>query len=173
MSSAKIRYYVSLALYSIICVLFSVLQLSGLITLNIGTASAVAAVPFTVYAGMYFGEYSGALSGLLFGAVTDASTSVFMYNTWVLTALGFLCGLLITRFFNRNFAAAAVLNVLSSTVYFFFKWITVYAFSDPSCGFVLTHFTLPSFVYTAAVGVILFFAVNPPLKKLTLRTTKQ
>lgn len=173
MTAYRIKYFIGFALYTILSMLVILLQSTGLLTLRIGTFSAVLILPLVVYAGLYFGEYGAAVLGLLAGAVTDTYSSTLMYNTVVLTVIGFVSGLLISRFFNRNFAAAAVLNVGASVLYFFFKWLFVYAFSDPSSGFVFTHFILPSIIFTAVLGVVLFFILNPILKKIPVRPTKR
>ncbi len=172
MMAAKVRTYISFALYSIICVFICLLQSGGIAPLNIKTASAVLSLPFVVYAGIYFGAYSGAVFGLVAGAVSDVYSSTVCFNTVVLTVLGFVCGFLITYLFNRNAAAAIVLNIGAGTVYFFMKWLIGYAFRDAACGFVLVRFTIPSFLYTAAIGVLLFFILNPLLKKLVPRSGK-
>lgn len=173
MTAYRIKYFTGFALYIIVCAAVILLQSTGLMTLRIGTASLLLILPLVVYSGMYFGEYGGAVLGFLAGAAVDTYSSTLFLNTIALTVFGFAAGLIISRLFNRNFAAAAVLNVCASALYFFIKWLSVYAFSDPSCGFVFTHFTLPSAVYTAVIGVLLFFLLNPVLKKITARPDKR
>lgn len=173
MTAVRIKYFTGFALYIISCAAVILLQSTGLMTLRIWTASPVLILPLVVYSGMYFGEYGGAVLGFLAGAATDTYSSTLALNTVVLTVCGFAAGLIISRLFNRNFAAAAVLNVCASVLYFLIKWLFLYAFSDPSCGFVFTRFTLPSAVYTAVVGVLLFFILNPILKRIAVRPDKR
>lgn len=173
MTAQKVKYFVGFALYSIALILVIMLQSTGIMTLQIGTASAVLILPLVVYAGFYFGVYGGAVIGLLTGAITDVYSSTLMYNTVALTVVGFVSGLIIARLFNRNFAAASVLNVSASVLYFFFKWLIVYAFKDPVPMFIFTRFSLPSTIYTAALGVLLFFLVNLILKNIPQTVQKR
>ena len=169
MSVSKVKYLIGISVYTMISVLLILLQSTGLMPLRIYTASAVLVVPLTVYAGFYFGEYCAAAFGFLVGAATDTYSSTLLYNTVFLTLLGFTAGLFMSRFFNRNIAAAAVVNASASAIYFFLKWLFIYAFSDPASIFVLTRFSLPSFLYTAILGGLMFFVLNPILKKIPLR----
>lgn len=169
MPVSKVKYLIGISVYTIISVLLILLQSTGLVTLRIDTASAVLVVPLTVYAGFYFGENGAAAFGLLVGAATDTYSSTLLYNTVFLTLLGFTAGLFMSRYFNRNIAAAAVLNVSASAIYFFLKWLFLYAFRDPASVFILTRFSLPSFLYTAILGILMFFVLNPILKKIPQR----
>ncbi len=173
MTATKFRYFISFAVYTLLSALTILLQSTGIMTLQIGTASAVLILPLVMYAGFYFGEYAGAVLGLLAGAFTDVYSSSSMYNIIALTVCGFASGLFITRLFNRNLAAAGVMSVAASALYFFVKWVVLYAFSDPQPMFVLTRFTLPSAVYTAVMGVLMFFVLNVFLKKIPVRATRQ
>ncbi len=166
MTTQKIRYVVGFSLYSIASVLVVMLQSTGIMTLQLGTASAVLILPLVIYSGFYFGFLGGAVMGLISGAVTDVYSSTLMYNTVALTVVGFVAGVIIERFFNRNFAAASVLNISASVLYFFLKWLMVYAFTDPVPMFVLTRFSLPSAIYTATSGILLFFLLNLILKNI-------
>ena len=173
MTTQKLKYFVSFALYIIVAVLVIMLQSTGLAPLNIGTASAVLVLPLAVYAGFYFGEYAGAVFGLFIGAALDVFSSTFIYNTVALMVCGFVSGLLISRLFNRNFAAASVLNVSAAVLYFFVKWLVVYAFSDPAPMFIFVRFTLTSALYTGAIGVAMFFLLNLMLKWIPVGPTKK
>ncbi len=173
MTAYKFRYTLGIIIYSIICVLVALMQSSGVLVLKIVSASVFFALPLTVYAGYYFGEYGAAAIGFLLGAATDTFSSTLMYNTVALTVAGFTVGMIISYFFNRNFSAVFVLNIGCSAVYFFMKWLTVYAFSDPACGFVLFRFMLPSFLITAAVGIGLYFLFNPILKRIPVKPSKR
>ncbi len=173
MNSQKLKYYLALSVYFIISFSVILVQSTGLLTLQLDTASAVLILPLVIYGGYYFGEYSGAVLGLIMGAVTDAYSSTLSYNTVVLTVFGFASGLMISRLFNRNFTAAAVLNIGGSVLYFFVKWLIVYAFNDPAAGFVLLRFSLPSMLYTALLGVLMFFLLNIFLKKIPIAPTRR
>lgn len=172
MNAFRIKYLVSISVYTLITAFIILLQSTGLATFQLGTASAVLSLPLVLYAAFYFGPYGASVLGFLAGAATDVFSSTLTYNTVFMTVLGFAAGLLMSHYFNRNVAAAAVMNFGSSAVYFFLKWLFVYAFSDLSAGFVLTRYILPSFLYTSALGFILFFPINHIFKKITLRPSK-
>ena len=173
MTTQKIRYFVGFSLYAIVSVLIIMLQSTGIMTLQISTASAVLALPLVVYAGFYFGVFGGAAMGLIVGAVTDVYSSTLMYNTVILMLCGFFAGFIIARLFNRNFAAATVLNLSAAVLYFFIKWLIVYAFIDPAPMFIFARYSLTSSLYTAAFGVAMFFLLNLILKNIPLTTQKR
>ncbi len=173
MTTAKLRYFISFFIYLILGVLVILLQSTGIMTLQIGTASAVLVLPMTLYAGFYFGEYAGAVYGLLMGALTDVYSSSLFYNTIALVVVGFFAGVFITRLFNRNLAAASVLSSCSALLFFFIKWFVLYAFFDPVPMFILTRFSLPSSIYTAVFGILMYFPINLFFKKIPIRATRQ
>ncbi len=173
MTALKLRFFISYVIYLLLSLTFVLIQSSGIATLQIGYASAVLILPLTVYAGYYFGEYFGAVFGLIVGAVTDAFASTLCFNTVILTVCGFTAGLLVTRLFNRNLSAAVVMNSVGGFAYFFLKWLVLYAFRDPAAGFILTRFSLTSFIYTAVLGILLYFLLNLILGKLPVRPSKR
>ncbi len=162
----KFKRFLLFAFYLILCVLVIMLQSSGLFTLQIVTASAVLILPMITYGGFYFGCFTGALIGFICGVLTDAVSSTTYFNTIALTICGFACGMFMMYLFNRNLAAACVLCPSTSFLYFFSKWLIVYAFKDPASGFVLLNYTLPSFVYTAVLGILMYFIFLPFFKRL-------
>lgn len=157
----KLKRFLFFTVYLLICLLIILLQSSGLATLQIATASAVLILPAVMYGGFYFGCYTGALFGFIAGVMTDVYSSTTYFNTVALTVCGFACGLIMMYLFNRNFAAACVLSPSVSFLYFFSKWLIVYAFKDPAPWFVFLHFTIPSFLYTAVIGVLMYFILHP------------
>lgn len=166
MTALKFRWVIGYIVYLVTSAILLLLQSTGIMTLQLGTASAVIILPLVVYAGYYFGEYQGALFGLISGAVADAFSSTLVFNTVILTVIGFMAGFLVNYFFNRNFAAAVVLNIGGAVVYFFSKWLIIYAFVDPAAWFVLTRFSLTSCIYTSVLGVLAYFLLNLILGKL-------
>lgn len=162
----KLKRFLFFTLYLILCLSIILLQSSGLLTLQILTASVVLVLPMITYGGFYFGCFTGALIGFISGVTTDAVSSTTYFNTIALTVCGFACGVIMMYLFNRNFSAACVLCSSVSFLYFFSKWLLIYAFKDPSCGFVLLNYTLPSFLYTAAVGVLMYYIFLPFFKRL-------
>ena len=168
MTVARIKQFVFYASYIIVCLAIILLQSTGLMTLQIGTASALLILPATVFAGFYFKGFVGAIFGLAFGACLDMYSSTLCFNTIALLLCGFISGLLVSRYFNSNLAAAVVLNISASCLYFFIKWIVIYAFIDPNPIYILLYYTLPSVVYTAVCGVIMYFVINPILKRMPI-----
>lgn len=166
MNAARIKKALAFTVYTGIEIIILLLQASGIMTLNIATASLVTAVPFTVYAGFCFGEFAGAGFGFIVGAVLDTYSSAVCFNVFALTVIGFLAGLFASRLFNRNFSAAAVLSTVACVGYFFAKWLILYAFTDPAAGYVLSKYVLPSFVYTAAVSLVLYVFARKIVAKL-------
>lgn len=166
MTAVKIKRFIYLAVYAVLCLGILILQSTGLATLKIGNASTVLMLPATILAGFYFKEYTGAVFGFAFGALTDVYSSTLCFNTVALTVAGFISGALVSRLFNSNLAAISVMNIGGTALYFFFKWLCVYAFSDPVPGYVLLHFILPSAVYTAVCGLLMYFILNPLYSKM-------
>ena len=119
-----------------------------------------------------FGCYTGAFIGFVCGVLTDAVSSTTYFNTFALMLLGFACGVIMTYLFNRNLAAACVLCPSVSFLYFFAKWIIIYAFKDPAAGFVLLNYSLPSFVYTSVVGILIYLVFQFVFKKMTITERK-
>ncbi len=161
----KLKRFFFFVVYLLVGILFILLQSSGLCTLQIGTASAVLVLPAVIYGGFYFGCYTGALLGFVFGVLTDVYSAPLVFNTVALTIIGFACGLIMMYLFNRNLSAACVLSPAASFLYFFTKWITVYAFSDPAPWHIMLYYTLPSFIYTAAIGILFYFMIYPIFKR--------
>ena len=166
MTNTKLKRFVYLAVFSILALGLLILQSTGLATFKIGNASAVLMLPLTILAGFYFREYTGAVFGIAFGALTDVYSSTICYNTVALAIAGFVSGLLVSRLFNSNLAAVSVLSFGGSALYFFFKWLIIYAFYDPLPGYVLLHFIIPSAVYTALFGILIFFILHPLFRKV-------
>lgn len=152
----------------IVCFAIMLLQSTGLMTLQIATASTLLMLPATVFAGFYFKGFAGAAFGLIFGAFMDMYSSTLCFNTIVLCLCGIISGVLVTRYFNSNLAAAVVMNSLAALLYFLIKWLVLYVFYDPNPLYILGYYTLPSALYTAACGVIICFIINPIFKRLPI-----
>ncbi len=168
----KLKRFFFFITYLIVSVLLIFLQSSGFITLQIGTFSAFFALPCVLFAGFYFGCYTGALMGFLLGILADVYSAPLIFNTVAFTVLGFACGLVMMYLFNRNLAAACVLSAVGSFVYFIAKWLIVYAFVDPVPFFVLWHYTLPSFIYTALFGIVFYFLIRKPFNRFPAELKK-
>lgn len=159
----------SCLVYAFLGFAFIMLQTSGLLSLRIGSVSAALTVPLTVFAGFYFRETVGAFFGFFFGALLDSCSSTLCFNTVFCMICGFLCGILMLEYLNSNLSAAAVLSVVSSVLYFLSKWVVLYAFTDPEPLPILTKTMSLSALFTAAVGIVVYFICNPFLKKIALR----
>ena len=168
MTNTRLKRFVYLAVFTVLSLGIMILQSTGLATLKIGNASAVLLLPLTILAGFYFREYTGAVFGIVFGALTDVYSSTFCYNAIAFAVTGFVSGLLVSRLFNSNLAAVSVLSFGGSVLYFFFKWLIIYAFYDPLPGYILLHFIIPSTVYTALCGILIFFVLHPIFRKIPI-----
>ena len=166
MNYSKAKSIISFAGYMLICLFICLMQSTGLLTLQIKTASALLMLPAVIYAGYYFGDTMGGIIGFVVGALTDVYASTLCYNTIILAIMGFVCGFITNHYFNKNFSAAVVLNAICAAVYFFLKWLLLYAFIDPTPHIILFNYTLPSIIYTGALGILLYFPINPILKKI-------
>ena len=156
MTALRIKKIVFHSVYAVVCLIIILLQSTGLLPLKIYTASAVLIIPASIYAGFYFGS----------GILLDVYSSTSYYNVVALTVCGFVCGALMDRLFNRNIAAACVLNLAVAFAYFFAKWMLLYAFVDPVPGYILMNYTLPSAAFTAACGIVMYFIVAPIFGRL-------
>ena len=108
---------------------------------------------------MFSGELSGVLTGIAVGIVLDGvAMTPPGFNTVVFMGLSFLAVLISHYLFNRNLKSALVLCFVCSLVYFFLRWLFVFAFStDVADGLdYLIKTAFGSSVYTA-VSVIPFF----------------
>lgn len=166
MTALKIKKFIFYSVYAVICFIIILFQSTGILPLKIFGATAVLIIPASIYAGFYFGWLPGAVFGFGSGILLDVYSSATCYNVIALTVCGFACGALMDRLFNRNVAAACVLNFSVSAVYFFAKWLFLYAFFDPASGYVLLHYTIPSALFTAACGIVMYFIVAPIFGKL-------
>lgn len=146
--------------------ILSLLQFFPVKLFNIGLAVPVLAIGFTVSVSFYFGEFHGAIWGLIAGMCFDALSSKTCFSTITLAMIGLVVGLLITYVFNRNLGALAVLMIISSAAYFIADIITNAIFIyDISADYVLSY-SLPSFVYTAVMGIMISFIYRLIVKKL-------
>ena len=166
MNYSRAKVIISFVGYLVICLGLSLLQSTGILTLQIKTASALLVLPAVIYAGYYYGDTLGGIIGFVAGALTDVYASTLCYNTIILAFIGFSCGFITSHYFNKNVSAAVVLNVVVSALYFFVKWILFYAFRDPTPHLILLNYTLPSIIYTGVVGIVIYFLANPILNRI-------
>ncbi len=168
----KLKRFLFYIVYLMVSVLLVFVQYSGLITLQIGTLSALVVLPCVLYAGFYFGCYKGATIGFLLGVLTDVYSTPMFFNTIVFAVFGFACGIIMTYLFNRNLAAACVLSVVGSFVYFLLKWFIVYAFVDPSPIYILFCYSLPSAIYTSLLGIAVYFIIRKVFNRYPVELKK-
>lgn len=169
--NSKIKTPALIFIESIFVFLFFLIQYSTLNTLKIGNALPALLVALTVICGFFFGESHGLgiglISGILMDAVTVNSTCFFAL---LLMLIGFLAGVLATHYLNNNFGAAVTLGALLSALFFIAKWLFFYVFKSSNQSFkYLLEFALPSFVYTFAVYIIMYFLFKFIKKRLTVK----
>ncbi len=166
MTSVRLKRFLYFAVFTVICLFLMLLQSSGLATFNIGKASVIWALPFTVLAGFYFKGYYGIAFGFFMGSLTDVYSSTVCYNIIALSVIGFVSGMLVDYLFNANLASIIVLQVSASALYFFVKWLVVFLPIDQAAGYVLWNYMLPSAIYGTVLGVLLYYAFNPFYKRM-------
>lgn len=142
-------------LNGIILLIICVLQFSPYAFYKIYTAVPVFAVGFICAVSAYFGEWQGAAWGAVAGVCMDSmSAGSVCFNTFTLMAVGLICGLLMTNLLNQNIRARIVLCFVASAVYFILDWFFNYFVTGKEHLIFLFKHALPSFIYTALVGVL-------------------
>ena len=115
-----------------------------------------------VAAAMTEGEFSGGLYGLLGGILSDtAAFHIFGAGSILFTVLGCGCGLVTNYLIRSNWRTAVLMNAVFAFIYGTVSHYLIYAMwgYDGSDMLFLTK-TLPSVVYTAAFGVLFYFAAQ-------------
>ncbi len=114
---------------------------------------------FVLYLAYREGRSAGVLYGFLFGLITDLSTaSAFLgLSPLVYSVVGFGAGCLRGRFHTVN---PILLYLVGLAVVFLghFLYFGIYYSGSPlNPGGVLSHYTLPAFLYTGLVGTLVLF----------------
>ena len=152
----KVKGYISHGVYSIVLVLFFLLQSSGLATFKLFGVFPQLMLVFTVFAGFFFREYSGIVYGFVSGLLLDSiSTGIFGFNTIVLAFIGFACGITMTYLLNNNFISAVVTSFGFTFLYFLLKWLFFSVFVSDSPSFFLVKYFFEA-IYTSVLGIIIY-----------------
>lgn len=141
--------------------IFIVLLFHGTNTFDFTVLGAVPMIPLAllVAISIFTNELSASLLGLLFGAVCDSvSTGGSFYHTVIFFCLALAVSFTAHYLFNNNIRSALLLCFLSGCIYYFFRWLLYYAFTNPIEGRLpyLLSVGLPSVIYTT-IFVIPFY----------------
>lgn len=151
---------------AIFLLVLSLVQFSSVKIFNIGISAPVLSLGLTVAVAYYLGEMYGFVWGLISGMCTDAlSSSQICFSTITLTLIGLVGGLIITHYFNRNFAALSVLSIIASIGYFLADLIVHMIFSGDDILAYIGMYSLPSFIYTAVFGIIITIVYGFAIRK--------
>ncbi len=144
---------------TVLAVLIFLFTSSGLITLKIATATPFLLLPLVVAVAMYKGEAIGLFFGLFCGILADISfVNDTVFNTIFLSVCGFLVGVSVNFFFNRNVWAYIVATVIAAFLYFFIKWLVACYLPDVQGKmYYLLNISLPSAFYTSFFCLPFYF----------------
>ncbi len=144
---------------TVLAVLIFLFTGSGLITFKIATATPFLLLPLVVAVAMYKGEVIGLFFGLFCGILADiAFVNDTVFNTIFLSVCGFLVGISVTFFFNRNIWAYIVATVITAFLYFAIKWLVACYLPDVQGKmYYLLNISLPSAFYTSLFCIPFYF----------------
>ncbi len=161
------NHYLHIVCYVVLFALIFLINYTELLPLRIANASPMLLVPAVVTVGFYYGEWRGFWGGLIVGIFADAvSAQAAGFNTFLLMAIGFVAGLLVTHVLNRNFFSAGVLSLCACLIYFGAKWLIEYLFigSSDTANYLL-FYAAPSAVYSA-LFIIPFYYLGILISKI-------
>lgn len=147
--------------------IFFVLRYSGIAVLNIGQAVPLILLPLALSVAIFYGENVGLITGFFTGAFMDSfSAESSCFNTLFMVLCCSACGLLSTRFLNRNLKAALCISAGAAFAYFVLKYLIFFAFGRVSVDYsYFTLYLIPSAVYTS-VWILPFYFLNKHLSDL-------
>lgn len=143
----------------IVAFLIFLLTGSGLVTLKIAGVMPFLLLPFVICVAIFKGEVIGLFFGLFCGILADISfAGDTVFNTVFLSVAGFLVGVSVTFFFNRNLSSLIVITILVSFLYYGIKWLFVCYFPDVQGKmYFLLNVSLPSAFYTSFYCLPFYF----------------
>ena len=133
---------------------------SEVFDISIKTATPILLLPlitaFAIFEPIGASAAVGFISGAFLDSVADGS---FCFNTLIFMLIGAFVSLFANNLFNKNLFAAAVLSIITSTVYYLSLWATFHLFGASaydSLGYLLVY-ALPSAVYSSVFIFPLYF----------------
>lgn len=145
---------------------FFTLRYSGLSFLHIGRAVPLILLPLAISISVFYGENVGLLTGFFTGAFMDSvSSDSSCFNTLFMVMGCMACGLLSSRFLNKNLKASICLSVGISFAYFVLKYLIFFAFRGLPVDYgYFTLYLIPSAAYTS-VWILPFYFLNKKLSE--------
>ena len=160
--------YIRRACYAAGLLVVAMLQnTAGLLPSFLGFRAFIV-IPAVVCIAMYERETSGMFFGLFAGLLWDmASPSGGHFQAIMMTAIGFVCGCLITYLMRNSLVTGTILSFGVFLFYTLLCWMKDYIFSGNFDGaYKLITFYIPSCIYTMLFFPIFYFAVRFAQRKL-------
>ncbi len=160
--------YIRKACYAAGLVVVALLQnTEGLLPSFFGIRAFVL-IPALVSIAMFERELSGMFFGVFAGLLWDVSSaSGGHFQAIMMTAIGFICGSLITYLMRNNLITGILLSAGSLVVHSLLCWLKDYIFSGNFDGaYKLLTFYIPSCIYTMLFFPLFYFLVRFARKKL-------
>lgn len=153
--------YIRRALLVLLVFLTALFQHSGLVPELFG-APAMLLIPLTVCVAMFERSIPGMCFGVLAGILWDfASPGGDGFFSVMLTAVGFICGALVTFIFRNNIRAALILSLGALTVCNTAYWLMfILRKGYEGAGAVLFSRYLPSVLYSLIFVFVFYGAVS-------------
>lgn len=154
--------YIRRGLYALIIIAASMMQnTQGLFPVIFGVR-AMLLIPVVVCIGMHERDIAGLFFGLFAGVLWDAfSAGPPNFNAIMLTAAGYLCGLLIGTIMRNNIMTALLLSLGWIFIYNTLYWLFAYVLKGyDNALWVYLSFYLPSVLYTVLFMPIFYYIIR-------------
>ena len=137
-------------------------------------------IPLVVCIAVLDQEVPGVLFGGLAGILWDLSSAGVPWHAMYLTAVAFLCAMLMRYLFNRNARTISLLIFLSTLLYLLLRWLFDQALPylnhmqapfNPYEGYLFTflRYSLPSLAYTLALAPLCYYLTWFVVKRTSRR----
>ena len=155
-------------LYCVILAAAALLQNVQGLWLQIGGARCFLLVPAALLLSLGEDERTAALLGLFAGFLWDSVSAAHMgFNCIVLMLLCYVAATIVNFLLRNTYWVAVVSAAIGTFIYCMLYWlIIIMPHGGDGSVLSLLYFYLPSFVYTAAVGIVLGMVFSPIKKKL-------
>ncbi len=160
----KIKY----SFYCLIIAAFALLQNVGGLWFEIGGARCFFLIPAAILLSLGEDEKIAALLGLFAGILWDCVSAAHMvFNAIVLMLLCYVGSALVNFVFRNTARVGMAITTVGAFLYCVLYWLLiVLPRGTAGAGFSLLNFYLPSFLYTAFIGLLLALLLAPVKKKL-------